>query len=209
MPLLFVNRQVYLELLQVLYSQLSVNIPGYYLKHLKGVPDEFRQMKRAAKWPRKGRSEGMTNHVKKLNIALTYGRRLHRLWQFDCAWYHLTLNCSEHIAVYDPNWTIMPNLVKYLDNLNGLKALRITVEIYEKFYGHITNLEEGDLDRLLPFDEIANRGISVAVNAIFKSVADRSDEDKWRMGRHSVKVWKEQVGQWIIKSGLNDWRMVE
>jgi hypothetical protein len=98
-------------------------------------------------------------HARKVKVLLTYGRRLNREWRFDGRWYYMTLNCPDHIAVYDPTWSMIPHLVRYLQTFKSLRELEIVVEVYQPVINKVTELR--DLDRLLPFFELGGVRIKV------------------------------------------------
>lgn len=145
-PLLFVNKQIYQELLGLVYSRLApLKILGYNLKKYPG-PDEFRQLKTTPKWPR---NDVVQAHARSVKIFLTHGRRLNREWRFNGSWYYMTLNTPQHIAVYDPSWSVFPYLLSYLKTFKSLKSLEFVVEVYQPIVNKITEIKEWD--RLSPF----------------------------------------------------------
>jgi hypothetical protein len=206
LPLMFTNRQIYQDIQRLVYSQIvPINLAGYYLRALKGAPDEFRQMKWTPKWPRT--HSGVLRYAKKVNVALTYGRRLNREWHFNGRWYHLTLETPGHIAVYDPNWTVIPNVVNYLKSFEGLRKVRVTVEISQRIVGVNTDLEERDLDRLLPFQDLISKGIDLEIKVVMVSYyhymgpSVRYDEYPM-LEQKAVFGWKEQLRGWLLKRDL-------
>jgi hypothetical protein len=153
-PVLFVNKQIHAELLRLIHFNLGpVKICGYHLRKCKG-PDEFQQLSYPTKWP-------WHPHVqlfaRKVWVTLTYGKCLNRNWVWDGSWYYLTLNYPGHIVIYDPTWSVISELVKYLSTYESLLELEIIIRDHQSILNTVPEIV--DFDRLLPLYDLCGTRI--------------------------------------------------